>query len=168
MRCAISRMQITGVPTYKCPFCSCLIHKEMEAYLPVMSCPYCDVPLQKNMSKLEESSGTVDDQISVIETGVSEDCFDDCIGETVDLKDISEDPCSAFVESGSYCSKVCPDWDALSVSDLSSDDECSEVDVFKKIVEKEIESMKRVEGQCDKTENLQNSDISHSSLKVTN
>lgn len=142
MRCAISLMQITGIPPYKCPFCACLIHKEMEKYLSKMSCPYCDVPLQKNTSILDESSEVVSEQINEIKTGVCEDCFDDCTTETVNVKDVPDDPCSSFLETVSYCVKKCPKWDELSVSDLSSDDETDDVDALKEFFDKELKFVK--------------------------
>lgn len=43
--CAISMMPLDIYTSYKCPFCKCRVHTELEKEMNVLYCPYCDIPL---------------------------------------------------------------------------------------------------------------------------
>ncbi|KAJ8985117.1 hypothetical protein NQ317_012767 [Molorchus minor] len=76
-------MPIFLVPTYKCPFCKVLAHKEIEKEEDVIYCPYCDVPMEVrdvNENVLKDSR----------EEEVKSVCFDDCLKDDSGSSDIEE------------------------------------------------------------------------------
>lgn len=76
-------------------------------------------------------------------SGVCEDCYDDCSSERVNLADVSDKIHSGVIDSELCCVKWCPNWDELTVSDISSDEEeGGEVGMIERIFKKELNWMK--------------------------
>lgn len=71
------------IPGYKCPFCKCIVCKEIDKeYYPIF-CPYCDVPMKRR--HFEKKSDTIS-----AEDAVTSDCFVDCLNESQNFNDIEE------------------------------------------------------------------------------
>ncbi|RZC36699.1 TFIIIC delta domain containing protein [Asbolus verrucosus] len=90
-RCAISLMPIYITPGYKCPFCKCVVSKEMDReYYPIF-CPYCDVPMKRRCFDKKYKKITEDtlETINPDEVVISE-CNNDCLKDEIHFSDIEE------------------------------------------------------------------------------
>ncbi|KAJ3661420.1 hypothetical protein Zmor_005815 [Zophobas morio] len=90
-RCAISLMPLHITPGYKCPFCKCVVSKDMDKeYYPIF-CPYCDIPMKRRHFD-KKYKKTTDDTLEVtkLDDIVTSDCNIDCLKEEIHFSDIEE------------------------------------------------------------------------------
>lgn len=84
-------MPLHLTPGYKCPFCKCVVSKEIaKEYFPIF-CPYCDIPMRRrNFDKKYKKSN--DDVLvtTKIDDIVTSECSSDCLKEDIHFSDIEE------------------------------------------------------------------------------
>lgn len=129
-------MQITSTPGYKCHFCKCVIHKELQIAL----CPYCDIPLYKfelDNQTVEEIKKSVNEEMLHFE-----DCVDSCDMGVIDINDIEDEALTESVREYDCIHRICPNWDEVSISDFDSDEDAEREDEIDYIFERELAWMK--------------------------
>ncbi|CAH1170360.1 unnamed protein product [Phaedon cochleariae] len=89
-RCSFSIMPILIMPAYKCPYCKCLAHKQIEKEEYPIICQYCDIYMERIQMRDKDLEGKyLNYNVDKLEEFKSE-CFDDCLEESIDLVDIEE------------------------------------------------------------------------------
>ncbi|EEZ99572.2 hypothetical protein TcasGA2_TC001557 [Tribolium castaneum] len=90
-RCAISLMPLNLTPGYKCPFCKCVVSKEIDKeYYPIF-CPYCDIPMKRRCFDRKYKKSTDDaSETTKLEDIITSECSSDCLQENIHFSDIEE------------------------------------------------------------------------------
>lgn len=106
-------MPLHITPGYKCPFCKCVVHKEMDKEYHPIFCPYCDIPMKRrHFDKKYKKSPDETMEVSKLDDVVMSECSSDCLKEDTHFSDIEEN---------------CPDYIVLTDSDDEQENSMQEV-----------------------------------------